>query len=288
VRFFLFVLGAAATIGGCNAVLGIDEPNIVDGGETESSGDAARPKTDSGEPVGTDDGSTDTDAAKPKDSGKDTAVAEVAPPSLTPIPTLRNPAAAGHPAYGATVTISGVVTGLKTAGSTHGFFLRDATATQWAAIYVYVANAAPTVAQGDVVTATGTYTDFKGFDELAATSYTSTGTAAVPAPIDVEVSQMNESGGVALQRQSMLVKLHNVTYAQDAGNGFEFYVKSADGGVVEVTSYMANDVGVSPFAPTSGSQTYSSITGHGYKTGASEATAVSMLAPRNAADVISP
>ena len=92
----------------------VPEPGEKDGGSDPGPG----PTTDGGPDPGE------------EDSGPN--VGEIS------IPTLRDPSAPGHPAFGATVTVSGVVTGMKTTGNTHGFFLQDTKAKSWAGIYIYV------------------------------------------------------------------------------------------------------------------------------------------------------
>ena len=77
--------------------------------------------------------------------------------------------APGHPSFGARVTIAGVVvTGLKTAGVTHGFFVQDPNATAWGGIFVWVASSTVTVAKGDVVTVTGLYRTYRGDEQIFA------------------------------------------------------------------------------------------------------------------------
>ncbi len=51
-----------------------------------------------------------------------------------------------------------------------------------------------------------------------------------------------------------------------------------------IASYIANDVGPSPF-PTTAGTTFTSITGHGYVSGAADVTSVSKLAPLQAVDL---
>lgn len=206
------------------------------------------------------------------------------------IPTLRNPAAPGHPTTGATVTIEGaIVTGVKSAGATHGFFIQDPNVNEWAATFVVVGAVPVSVAPGAVVTVTGKMLTYRGFDELDASGGTTTltGSANVPAPLDVTPNDIRAGSATADKYQSMLLRIKAVK-AKTATNAVDFTVNSAAGNDdLYVTSYMANDTGPSPFPATVG-QTFTSITGHGYKFGSSDATAVAKLAPLSAAQLVTP
>lgn len=195
------------------------------------------------------------------------------------IPTLRNPMAPGHPALGTRVMVSGaVVTGVKTSGTNHAFFIQDPAASSWGGVYVFIGSAMVPVSVGDVVTVTGTYTNFNGLDQIDARmgSVMRTGTASVPAPLVVSPADIATGGSRAMELQSMLVRVERVT-AISATMGTDFRVT----GNLIVTSYIANDTGPSPF-PAMVGQTFSSITGHVY------AFRDSKLAPRHAMDVVSP
>lgn len=227
------------------------------------------------------DGGTLTDASPASDAA-----------TTMSIPTLRNPAAPGHPSVGSWVTVAGaIVTGVKSAGTNHGFFIQDPTAKTWGATFVFVGPATVAVAAGDVVTVTATLTPYRGLDELDATQGTisQTGSASVPSPIDVTPNDIREGSVTAPQYQSMLLRVMKVT-ATTATAATDFTVVSSAGGgsdTLIVTSYMANDVGPSPF-PASPGQTYSSIIGHGYKFGPTDAAAVAKLAPTSSSQVSSP
>ncbi|MEI8257474.1 MAG: thrombospondin type 3 repeat-containing protein, partial [Deltaproteobacteria bacterium] len=212
-----------------------------------------------------------------------------------PIPTLRNPAATGHPATGTVATVSGVVTAVKSAGTSHGFFLQDATATAWAGVYVYLGPAVPAVAVGDTATATGNYTVFRGLEQVDTTvaggATMRTGTGALPAPVVVASTADITTGGThAVDYQSMLLQVNAVT-ASSATVGTDFTARPAGmcatvGGLV-VTSFVATDTAASPFAATA-CQTFTSITGVLYSFGPTAGPFDSKLAPRGVADVVTP
>jgi len=203
------------------------------------------------------------------------------------IQTVRNPTAPNRPAPGARVQVSGVVTGIKTAGAMHGFFLRNPGAPDWSSIYVYVGPANVEHTVGTIVKATGRFTTFRGFDEIDVTSGTveATGTADVPAPVEVTVEEIANGGSRADALQSVLVVVKNVTCTR-ATTSVDFSVKQTSGGAeLYVTAFMASDVGPVAFSATL-NQKFSSIRGFGFKFGASDATAVAKLAPISGKDLV--
>jgi len=213
---------------------------------------------------------------------------EVPPPtpdagdgSLT-VMQLRDPSSSSHPAAGASVVVrDAIVTDVKTTGNSHGFFAQDATGTSWAGIYVFVGAEEPSVAIGDVVRVAGTYSSWLGLEEIDARSglVTVTGGRARPAPIDVSLNEIEPNAPRTLELQAMLVRVHSVIAATDTANGDFTIGESTSGARMVVTSYMANDVGPSPF-PATASDTFASITGHEYCDGVPE------LAPMTTNDVV--
>lgn len=149
----------------------------------------------------------------------------------------------------------------------------------------------------DTATATGTYTAFRGQEQLDTTlpggSTARTGTGTVPAPVVVANPADIATGGVhALDYQSMLIQVRAVT-ATSATVGTDFTSRPAGQcatpGGLYVTSFVANDTGASPFAAVA-CQTYTSITGVLvlYSFGLAAGPFDSKLAPRTAADVVTP
>jgi hypothetical protein len=209
------------------------------------------------------------------------------------IPTIRNPMAAGHPALMSNVAVEGaVVTGVKTSGTNHAFFIQDPTATAWAGIYVFVGANPVTVMPGDVVTVSGQYSNFRGLDQIDARmgSVMRTGSGTVPMPLVVSPSDVAPGGPRAAELQSMLVRVERVTaVSPTVGTDFRIVAGTGcpdagagDGGVpgaALVTSFIANDTGASPF-PATMCQTYSSITGHVY------VFTDPKIAPRSAMDLV--
>ncbi len=232
------------------------------------------------------------DAASPgADAGGSDAqqTADAGPTSMS-IPTLRNPAAAGHPTLGAKVTIAGViVTGVKASGGTRGFFVQDSTAKEWGGVFVVVGAADVTLTAGAMVTVTGSTAVFRGFDQIDISngrgSYVSTGSATIPAPLDLVPNDIRAGSATADKYQSMIIRVQAVK-AKTATSGVDFVVTSALGNDdLIVTSYMATDSAPPPWSPTVG-QTYSSITGRGYKSGSTDQNAVAKLAPLSGSDLV--
>jgi len=104
---------------------------------------------------------------------------------------------AATPVPGAAVTVEGVITGDYRAASAsgyRGFYLQtagsggatDATPGRSDAIFVFAANANPAVAIGDLVTVTGTVSEFNGQTQISATTDAAyevvTAAVGVPAP----------------------------------------------------------------------------------------------------------
>jgi 5'-nucleotidase len=104
---------------------------------------------------------------------------------------------AATPVAGAAVTVEGVVTGdyrAATASGYRGFYLQtagsggatDATPGRSDAVFVFAANANPAVAIGDLVTVTGTVSEFNGQTQISATTDAAyelvTPAVGVPAP----------------------------------------------------------------------------------------------------------
>ena len=195
---------------------------------------------------------------------------------------LRDPSSPSHAVLGANVVVrDAVVTDVKTTGNSHGFFVQDAQATSYAGIYVFVGAQQPSVAIGDVVRVLGTYSSWLGLEEIDARAglVTVTGERARPAPIDVSLNEIEPNAPRTLELQSMLVRVHAVIAATGTANGDFTIGESTSGARMVVTSYMANDVGPSPF-PVIASETFASITGHEYCDG------VAQLAPMSANDVV--
>ncbi len=217
---------------------------------------------------------------KPPDAGAD--VVDPGDGSLT-IMQLRDPSAPGHPALGTPVTVrGGVVTDVKAVGNSHGFFMQDRTAQSWAGVYVFVGAAEPSVSTGDLVDVDGTYEVYGGLEELdvRAGIVTPVGVAGRPAPVDVTLNQIEENGSRTMELQSMRVRVSNVVATTDTV-GPEFTIGDwSSVATITVTSYMANDVGPSPFPATAGER-FVSITGHAYANG------LAALAPMSASDVVS-
>jgi hypothetical protein len=198
------------------------------------------------------------------------------------VSALRDPSSTSHSAYDSVVTISGaVVTDLKTAGNTHGFFVQDPSGSSWAGVYVFVGTADAGVSIGDVVSVSGTYKLYAGLEEIdvQAGSVSVTDHGARPAPLDVSTSDIADGAPHQLEWQSLLLRVHDVTIVSGSIQTDAFTVQDGSATPLVVTSYVINDVGPLPFDAAPG-QTFQSIVGHGYAhDGAS-------LAPGSTQDVV--
>jgi hypothetical protein len=154
---------------------------------------------------------------------------------------------------------------------------------------VWVASATVTVAKGDVVTVTGLYRTYRGDEQIYAdvTPPAKTGSSTVPAPIVVSPQEIAEGGARARELQSMRLRVEEVEVSRETG-GVDFAVRPLGQPAASellVTSFVANDLGPSPFEGKTGT-TYASITGFGYAFGPTDATAVAKLAPESGADLV--
>jgi hypothetical protein len=198
------------------------------------------------------------------------------------VSALRDPSSANHSAYASVVTITkAVVTDLKTAGHTHGFFVQDPSGSSWAGVYVFVGTSDVGVSIGDVVTVSGTYQLYAGLDEIdvQAGSVTVTGHGARPSPIDVSASDIIDGATHQLEWQSLLLRVHDATIVGGSVQTDAFTVQDGSSTPLVVTSYVINDVGPMPFDAVAG-DTFKTIVGHGY------AHAGASLAPGSAGDLV--
>lgn len=224
--------------------------------------------------------------ACPNDSNPGTTPCPV--PLLT-IPEVRNPASTKRPAADASFRIEKVViTAVKSAGTNHAYVVQDPTATQWAGLYVFIGTAPATLAVGDEISASGKFAIFRGIEQINTTSgtVTKTGTATVPTPIVVTPAEIMTGGSKAKSHQSMLVQVLNVeAVTATSADVFKVAISATDTNQLTVTSFIANDLGTSPFPAVVGDK-YSSITGVVYSFIATGMTDDSRLAPRSTADLV--
>lgn len=285
--FVSSLLALAVCVGAVAGCVGDSptEPASPDG-ETRDDG-GAEPGTNGSDAGATPDSGVDAplgDAGDSVDSG-DAGGGEV--PTLD-IHVVRDPEAQGHPALGTRLKLAGlVVTGIKTDGIGRGFFVQDPLLPRWGAIYVYVASAPIAVAIRDVVTVTGTYTRYRGHDQLAADANGVLKTGTRPealAPLEAQPADLCVGCPLERELQSVYVVVKNLVAASPTQN-FDFLVRryGADAGTSEliVTSFWAKDTVPSPFPATAGTR-YSEIRGFQFSSGPDEANALSKLAPPDA------
>ncbi len=155
---------------------------------------------------GDDDGHGDVcdpcpDEANPGDAGCTYTVADI-----------RDPSSPLHPPEGSGVTVSGVVvTGIK---SGSGLYVQDPTASVYGGIFIYDSGSfsSGTLAVGDVLTVSGVYSEYYGLAQISGPDITVTGSAAVPAPIDVsDACAIATDGSASESLESMVVRVSSVT-----------------------------------------------------------------------------
>ncbi len=187
------------------------------------------------------------------------------------IEDVRDPSSANHPAEGAVVTISGVVT----ASASAGFFVQDPAGGDYSGIFVYNYGA-DDVVEGDMVTVTGTYAEYYTFTELTSPSVVVTGTGTVPSPIAVSACDVGTGGSLAEVYESMLVRVSGVSVTtanpDDPSDYDEFEVE----GCLRIDDYVYADLD----QPALGTD-YTSITGV-----AMYSFSNNKIVPRDAADLV--
>jgi hypothetical protein len=128
------------------------------------------------------------------------------------IPDIRDASSANHPAEGSTVSIAGsVVVGVREG---YGFYMQDATVTEYGGIWVYDAGANK-VNRGDVVDVQGVYEEYYDLSEIDGEVVTVVGTAAIPAPVSVDTCSVGTGGADAERYESMLIFVQNVTVSNE-------------------------------------------------------------------------
>ena len=187
------------------------------------------------------------------------------------IQDVRDPSSPAHPAEGAVVTISGVVT----ATAAYGFFVQDPAGGDYSGLYVYDYGD-NVVSAGDMVTVGGSYTEYYEFTELISPTVTITGSADVPAPLLVSACDVGTGGVNQEAYESMLVRVEDVSVTNanpdDPNDYDEFEVDTC----LRIDDYVYADLDQSALGTD-----YASITGvlmYGFSN--------SKLAPRDAADLV--
>jgi hypothetical protein len=223
---------------------------------------------------------------EPSDAQRDAASDAAFAPIVLSIPTIRDPSAADHPTSGTLVQTSGIVSAVKTAGTTHTFFMQAANVAKYAGVYVYVGSANVTnLGPGAIVEVVGIISNYRGIDQIDTTSgsFQITGVTTTPAPLEVAPADIATGGTLSVELQSMLVHLDSTVLATTTTAGTDFKVSP---GNLIITSFVANGTGISPFPSTVG-QSFSSLTGVVYVFG-SGAVPDYKLAPRALTDIVSP
>ena len=126
----------------------------------------------------------------------------------------KNSSYGGSNPTGLKASVSAIVTGV----SSSGFFLTDAQGDPDTGVFAFLASASG-LSVGDVVTATGSMNDFNGQYQLSLSGApVKTGTATVPAPVPVAVTDVMDNSPRAPKLDGMLVTLANLTTATSAAD----------------------------------------------------------------------
>jgi hypothetical protein len=142
-------------------------------------------------------------------------------PCAIPLRAVRDPSDPEHPGEGSPVTVVDVVV---TAVGSSGFHVQDPAESTYGGIYVYASSSGTvSVAEGDVVTITGTYVEYYDLSEITGAVVTVTGSAPVPDAIVVDACDIGTGGSAAEQYESMLVRVEGVTVTNENPDGTDDY-----------------------------------------------------------------
>ena len=137
----------------------------------------------------------------------------------TTIPAIRNPMNPGHPAPGASVSLTGAyVTALRPdAGTARGFYIQNDTTDPWNGIFVFTAGKSPMVKVGNRVALTGIYTEFNGLSEITnpVTTIEDPGLVLPFDPILLDPATLSTGKANAEPFESMLVHIGPVAITDD-------------------------------------------------------------------------
>ncbi|MCK6503338.1 amidohydrolase family protein [Myxococcota bacterium] len=148
---------------------------------------------------------------------------------------VRNPDHEGYVGEGAVVTLEGLVV---TAVSSSGYFAQDPSLSAWAGIYVY-SGGSPGVDTGDVVTVTGTVTEYYGLTELTDPESTVTGSASAPAPVALaNPCDAGDDGARGEELEGMLVQVEDVTVSSQNPDSPSDYGEFEVAGCLRVNDFL--------------------------------------------------
>ncbi|HSO32421.1 MAG TPA: thrombospondin type 3 repeat-containing protein [Labilithrix sp.] len=171
-------------------------------------------------------------------------------PTPYDVPTLRNPAAPGHPSSGSVRALvsSLYVTGLRTFGTGRGFFAQDASGAAFSGLYVETGAVSPTVVVGNKVDVEGDYEEVFNVTTLrnVTVKVTDAGTTLPFAPTVFATADISNVAAVqgpsAEGFESMLCELGAVTVSNinpDAPKDFdEFTVIDTSATGLRVDDYL--------------------------------------------------
>lgn len=155
---------------------------------------------------------------------------------------IQDTTSVGHVVQGSTdtVTTTGIITGADTRPTGFGFYIQDAAGGNYSGVLVFTGGANVFAdsgyARGDIITVTGRVIEFGGGTEVVSRSgsafgappvTTKIGTAAVPTPLAVTFSNINELAAypVAEKFEGVLVVLSgNARTARNTGVGTNQYL----------------------------------------------------------------
>lgn len=187
-------------------------------------------------------------------------------PSQSTIKDIQDETSANHPADGAEVTVTGVITAVdgnpSSSGNYTGFWIQEEAGGPYSGIYVYHTwndSAATKPAVGEKIELTGTYKEHYDLSELTGASWTSLGQGTMPQPADVNAADVADNGSQAEQYEGVLIRVQSLTVDEvltDSKGKNVGFKDSSSGLIVDYELHNFFD----PSVPAIGT-VYSSITG---------------------------
>ena len=198
------------------------------------------------------------------------------PVSVTEIKALRDQFIAGSLAKGTQVTVEGIVTAIAQKddlSKATGFFIQDD--KDIAGVYIYDAEAAKTVAVGDLVRVEATTDIFYDFLELTNTTVSKLGSGAIPTP---KVLTASELAGSNNPYNSALVKTEGLT-AKDLETGRVLWAcVDQNSTPAYVDDYIVGKTAISSAMEKDATYTVTGVLVYEYER--------SKIAPRTVADIV--
>jgi predicted extracellular nuclease len=161
------------------------------------------------------------------------------------------PSGSSSPYSGQHVTITGVVSAAFPDASHRNYMIQGPHSAPWWGIYVYHIGTSPNLVIGDSVTVSGLVQEYFDLTEIANSSFSAHGTAAIsPPPVPVTTSDIASEESL----ECVLVQVQNVTVLSEANSNGEWQIDDGSG------TCWVDDLGSYSYVPHPG-DTIAQLTG---------------------------